>query len=438
MLNANANASRGRSEASEYSNLTGIRNDPIEVFSFTNTTGVTADFNIMIVNFAGSNPALIKYVLFNFGGTIQEFATNSGTLYGHANAVGAEAVGAAAYFNTPAFGVSPPVLNSFSSSGATPILFDQAGNRLATPELRAKPEIVAPDGVDTTFFGSLYPDGNGFPNFFGTSAAAPHAAGVAALMLQRRPTLMPAGIYASLESTAIDMGVPGFDNDSGFGLIQADAALVINEVFVRQQYLDFLDREPDSGGFAGWVNALDNGLPRASLIEAFMDSGEFHFKGEFIAQVYLGILTRDAEYGGFRGWLGLLLAGASPEQIVQAFLVSGEFQSRFGSNLTNAQFVERMYNNILLRPSDPGGFNGWVQALNSGQLTRAQVALSFLDSGEFQNLDVSQNRVDISLLYFDMLRRDPDAGSFSAWVGVAQCWSTTHIGARGLSELYRI
>ena len=44
------------------------------------------------------------------GGTIQEFATNSGTLYGHANAVGAEAVGAAAYFNTPAFGVSPPVL----------------------------------------------------------------------------------------------------------------------------------------------------------------------------------------------------------------------------------------------------------------------------------------------------------------------------------------
>jgi hypothetical protein len=109
----------------------------------------------MIVNFEGSNPALMKYVLFNFR-TIQEFATNSGTLYGHANAVGAEAVGAAAYFNTPAFGVSPPVLEDYSSRGTTPILFDQAGNRLATPELRAKPEIVAPDGVDTTFFGSLF------------------------------------------------------------------------------------------------------------------------------------------------------------------------------------------------------------------------------------------------------------------------------------------
>jgi hypothetical protein len=98
-------------------------------------------------------------------------------------------------------------------------------------------------------------------------------------------------------------------------------------------------------------------------------------------------------------------------------LDSGEFQTKFGSNLTNGQFVERMYNNILLRPSDPGGFNFWVGQLNSAQMTRAQVALAFLDCAEFQNLAVSQNRVDVSLLYFDMLRRDPDLGGFAAGVG---------------------
>src|SRR5262249_34020494 len=64
-----------------------------------------------------------------------------------------------------------------------------------------------------------------FSNFFGTSAAAPHAAGVAALLMQDKPTLTPAQIYKTLENTAIDMGPPGFDNNSGFGLIQADAAL---------------------------------------------------------------------------------------------------------------------------------------------------------------------------------------------------------------------
>ena len=143
----------------------------------------------MITNFAGANPGLMKYVMFGFGGTIQEFATNSGTIYGHTNAAGAEAVGAAAYFQTPAFGVSPPILESFSSSGATPILFDLGGNRLATPDSRSqKPEIVAPDCVDTTlFFGGEDSMPDGFPNFFGTSAAAPHAAAMAALLLQARP-----------------------------------------------------------------------------------------------------------------------------------------------------------------------------------------------------------------------------------------------------------
>ncbi|WP_228060977.1 S8 family serine peptidase [Coleofasciculus sp. LEGE 07092] len=68
-------------------------------------------------------------------------------------------------------------------------------------------------------------EGDGFPNFFGTSAAAPHAAAVAALMLDAAPGTSPAEIYDILEKTAIDMGEPGFDFDSGFGLIQADQAV---------------------------------------------------------------------------------------------------------------------------------------------------------------------------------------------------------------------
>ena len=87
-----------------------IGGDAVEVFGYSNPPGsaVTA-FNIMITKFDGPNPQLIKYV--RFGGAnvmINEFDTRSSTLYGHANAAGAEAVGAAFYGNTPAFGVSPP------------------------------------------------------------------------------------------------------------------------------------------------------------------------------------------------------------------------------------------------------------------------------------------------------------------------------------------
>ena len=182
-----------------------VGGDAVEFVGVRNNGAAPVTMKLMIVKHSGADPGLIKYVYFG-PAIINEFDTQSSTIFGHANAVGAEAVGAARYSNTPVFSVFPPILESFSSSGTTPILFDVAGNRLAVSDPRSqKPDIVAPDGVDTTFFGSDN-DGTGFPNFFGTSAAVPHAAGVAALLLQAKPTLTPLQLYQRLENTAIDMG----------------------------------------------------------------------------------------------------------------------------------------------------------------------------------------------------------------------------------------
>jgi len=202
-----------------------LTGDAVEGFQFTNTTGSTATFNIMIARYAGTNPGFIKYVYFGYPQGGFEYATNSSTIYGHANAAGAEAVGASAYYNTPAYGVIPPVLESFSSAGPTKIRFTKTGVPDTSDARADKPEITAPDGTNTTFFGSSDIEPDSYPNFFGTSAAAPHAAAVAALMLNAKRTATPAQIYSYLEATAIDMGTNGFDNNSGFGLIQADAAI---------------------------------------------------------------------------------------------------------------------------------------------------------------------------------------------------------------------
>jgi subtilisin family serine protease len=211
-----------------------VGGDPVVVFPFTNS-GPATSFGIIIGRFAGPNPGLMKFVG-NGAVTINEFDTKTGTSWGHSAALGGLGVGAARYQDTPAFGVNPPLIEAFSSAGGTPILFDTAGNRLATPEVRQQPDITAPDGGDTTFFiPGVDPDVTGFPNFFGTSAAAPHAAGVAALMKALVPSLTPDSTYAVLKTTAIDMDDPstggfdtGFDFGTGLGLIQADAA--INEV----------------------------------------------------------------------------------------------------------------------------------------------------------------------------------------------------------------
>jgi hypothetical protein len=177
------------------------------------------------------------------GSTINAFPGNSagGTVQGHPGAAGAMAVGAAFYFDTPACGTTPARLEPYSSRGGDAILFDSAGARLATPELRQKPDLVGPDGGNDTFLGYTLANAGvtggllnttinacqnkpSYPNFFGTSAATPHVAAIAALMLQANPALTPAQIYQALRDGALPMATPSPNIDSGYGFVQADAA----------------------------------------------------------------------------------------------------------------------------------------------------------------------------------------------------------------------
>ncbi len=219
--------------ASSVSTTNNVGRDPVELIAVENPGSTDVVGGLAIVRRTGPDPTLMKTVFFagpEF--TIDTFDTRSGTSYGHSAALGGLGVGAADYQDTPAFGQSPPLIEDFSSAGGTPILFDGAGNRLASPDVRQQPDITAPDGTDTTFFGGTDPDNTGFPNFFGTSASAPHVAGIAALMTERNPSVSPDTLYAALKSTAIDMDDPetpefdtGFDFGTGNGLVQADAAI---------------------------------------------------------------------------------------------------------------------------------------------------------------------------------------------------------------------
>ncbi|WP_045742006.1 S8 family peptidase [Actinoplanes rectilineatus] len=74
---------------------------------------------------------------------------------------------------------------------------------------------------------STYPTakGNGYAYMNGTSMATPHVAAVAALLKAFQPSLTPDGIESALESSAVDLGAAGRDNDYGYGRIDAAAAL---------------------------------------------------------------------------------------------------------------------------------------------------------------------------------------------------------------------
>ncbi|WP_084708670.1 S8 family serine peptidase [Hymenobacter norwichensis] len=212
-----------------------IGGDPSEILSLTAAGGATIE--IAITKTAGPDPAVIKYV--DFGSSvITEYATNSSTSYGHNNSAGAVATGASAWFNTPAFNtnLTRPVVNGFSALGGTPVFITTAGvdTGYDPSKIRRNIAVVGPDGGNNTFFGADTPaDADNLPNFFGTSAAAPHVAAVAALMQQSAGnTLTPKAIEDALTSTALDMDDPfttgfdtGYDLRTGFGFVRAEQAI---------------------------------------------------------------------------------------------------------------------------------------------------------------------------------------------------------------------
>ncbi len=205
--------------------------DPTEVVWVHNSSAQPINVYLAFHLWEGPAPTtMMKLVWFADSSiTVDSSVTRTGALYGHPGAKGACAVGAVRYNATPKWLVNPPRLEYFSSTGPAPIFFTVAG--VWAPEWRAKPEFTAPDGGNTSFFypGSDY-EPDGWPNFFGTSAAAPHAAGVAALMLNAAK-IPPDEVRVILETTAIDMDAPGFDWNTGYGFIQADKA--VDNLFAR-------------------------------------------------------------------------------------------------------------------------------------------------------------------------------------------------------------
>jgi subtilisin family serine protease len=191
-----------------------IGGDPVALLQFTNSSAST-NFRLAVITDGGQTvPSQFKFIAYGQGTSIADprAGQGSGSIIGHEMVPEANTVGAIAYSQTAAFGGGGSV-EGFSSRGPGSFLFDAEGNRLDTKLSSTGVDYVAPDGSATSVFNP----------FYGTSAAAPNAAAVAALMLQVSPGLTPAQVSAILASSTIAASGPA--GSAGAGLIQAAAAV---------------------------------------------------------------------------------------------------------------------------------------------------------------------------------------------------------------------
>jgi hypothetical protein len=194
------------------------------------------------------------------------------------------------------------------------------------------------------------------------------------------------------------------------------------ETLVAYLYRDFLQREGSPSEIQAWASLINSGqMTRAEVSLGFFNSVEYQRTYATITRYYLGLLARAPDYDGLIFWVNYLLpacnaaecAPARRQEIVNYFIASPEFTQRFGSDLTNEEFVILMYQNILKRTPSQSEIQFWANALNNG-FTRGEMARQFVESDEYI-LFISRKDTLISSCYGSFLHRGAEPAGFAFW-----------------------
>jgi cytochrome c peroxidase len=196
------------------------------------------------------------------------------------------------------------------------------------------------------------------------------------------------------------------------------------QFFVTQHYKDFLSREPDAIGLAGWQNILKNcgvtvALPcdRIEVSSGFFRSEEFQARGYFIYRFYSAIgripLFEEfiPDFAKVSGFLSSQQLEASKAAFVEEFMARSGFQTKYGQITDPTAYVDALLETLGL-PNHPNR-QVWITGLTNGSLTRAQALRAVAEDGQVYQKYF--NEAFVIMQYFGYLRRSADI-SYLEWI----------------------
>ena len=196
------------------------------------------------------------------------------------------------------------------------------------------------------------------------------------------------------------------------------------DFFVFQHYVDFLNRMPEPGGYAGWQAVLNGCVPvgptcdRIHVSGAFFQSPEFQERGYFAYRQYSVAFGRKPDFNEFipdlrrvTGFLDSTQLEAARVALINDFMARPAFVSTYGG-LANGPFVDLLVSTAGVNLPNKQAL---IDALNASTMTRAQVFRAIMESSAVY--DKYYNQSFVVMQYFGYLRRDPDA-LYVNWIQV--------------------
>jgi hypothetical protein len=276
----------------------------------------------------------------------------------------------------------------------------------------------------------------------------------------------PTGLNAGLGSPAtITISI----TDNSFtGPNQIDTS----SFFVRQHYIDFLNREPDASGLAFWTNQMTNcgatdlTVCKINVSGAFFLSIEFQQTGYLVERIYkaaFGDANGTSTTGGTHtlkvpvirlnqflpdtqriGQGVVVNVGNWQQQLddnknafTEEFVQRPAFLAAFPSSMANGTFVDNLNTNAAdssgAKPLSQAERDNLVNALTAGTMTRAQVLRAVAEDPDLANSE--KNRAFVLMQYFGYLRRNPndpqdtDYTGYEFWLSKLNQFNGDYVGA---------
>jgi len=211
------------------------------------------------------------------------------------------------------------------------------------------------------------------------------------------------------------------------------------QFFVRQHYLDFLNRDADQSGLDYWTGALNNcgGNPaclsagRTSVSAAFFVESEFQETGYFVYRIYKAAYARRPVFDEFSADRGRVVGNpdlaASKQALAADFVARSAFLVQYPAGITPELYVDQLNANTggsLTQAERDGLVNGMKNSIE----TRATVLQKVAENQLFRQREY--NSAFVSMQYFGYLRRDPDQGGYNFWLNVLN--SSNPLNFRGM------